>query len=347
LTDISDIVTKSRKQQVHDIHPQPHQTALPEKPSISRYDEIGNRLKAYRLGANLSADDIAARLGISRTALYRFERGELAKIETLERLADLLGVSVATLLGVGVEYIPSAISYFERMRQIEETSDHIIVLSGPVSSRFASDEFVETLEQVLTESVTDDVSDRKRVLGDIPKVMKIVRERRELYRRRRPAIVKIISAKEVERFLRQGLMGGDDLPDRVVQQRRELVRREVRQLVQMLESPPVGIQIGILRDTMPHVGFQLFRQPDRKVLALSPFRLGGEPNIRVGVAMLTSAPDALAFHETSVDEMWGRALKGQVAADLVRRLLEDEKNATGARGKWRTHIADRKGTRHG
>ena len=56
-----------------------------------RYDEIGNRLKAYRLGSGLSAEEIATQLGISRTALYRFEKGELAKIETIERLAELLG----------------------------------------------------------------------------------------------------------------------------------------------------------------------------------------------------------------------------------------------------------------
>ena len=53
-----------------------------------RYDEIGDRLKAYRLGSGLSADEIASQLGISRTALYRFEKGELAKIETIERLAE-------------------------------------------------------------------------------------------------------------------------------------------------------------------------------------------------------------------------------------------------------------------
>ena len=82
-----------------------------------RFDDIGNRLKAFRLGSGLSADEIASRLGISRTALYRFEKGELAKIETLEKLADLLSVSVPTLLGVGVEYVPSAVSYFERMRR--------------------------------------------------------------------------------------------------------------------------------------------------------------------------------------------------------------------------------------
>jgi hypothetical protein len=37
--------------------------------------------------------------------------------------------------------------------------------------------------------------------------------------------------------------------------------------------------------------------------------------------MITSAPDALAFHEASIEEMWGRALKGQAAAGLVRHLL--------------------------
>jgi len=95
-----------------------------------RFDDIGNRLKAFRLGSGLSADEIANRLGISRTALYRFEKGELAKIETLEKLAELLGVSVPTLLGVGVEYVASAVAYFERMRQIEETSEHIIVLAA-------------------------------------------------------------------------------------------------------------------------------------------------------------------------------------------------------------------------
>src|SRR5205085_11807475 len=120
-----------------------------------RFDDIGNRLKAFRLGSGLGADELANRPGISRTALYRFEKGELAKIETLEKLAELLGVSVPTLLGVGIEYIASAVAYFERMRQIEETSEHIIVLAGPISYLLASDAFDRTLEGVLRESIPD------------------------------------------------------------------------------------------------------------------------------------------------------------------------------------------------
>src|SRR2546429_169007 len=130
-----------------------------------RFDDIGNRLKAFRLGSGLSADEIANRLGISRTALYRFEKGELAKIETLEKLAELLDVSVPTLLGVGVEYIASAVAYFERMRQIEETSEHIIVLAGPISYLLASDAFDRTLEEMLRESVPEGYEGRKRAVA--------------------------------------------------------------------------------------------------------------------------------------------------------------------------------------
>ena len=127
-------------------------------PSASTTSATG--LKAFRLGSGLSAEEIAQKLGISRTALYRFEKGEVAKIETLEKLAELLAVSVPTLLGVGVEYIASAVSYFERMRQIEETAEHIIVLAGPISYVLASDAFDRALGDVLRESVPDGIADR-------------------------------------------------------------------------------------------------------------------------------------------------------------------------------------------
>src|SRR5581483_3738177 len=144
-----------------------------------RFDDIGNRLKAFRLGSGLSAEEIAAKLGISRTALYRFEKGELAKIETLEKLAELLQVSVPTLLGVGVEYISSAISYFERMRQIEETAEHVIVLAGPISYVLASDAFDRALGDVLRESVPETVAKNDKTLAQIDELMAVLRSRKE------------------------------------------------------------------------------------------------------------------------------------------------------------------------
>src|SRR5438552_312860 len=160
-------------------------TAFLNRASMAiRFDDIGNRLKAFRLGSGLSADEIANRLGISRTALYRFEKGELAKIETLERLAELLGVSVPTLLGVGVEYIASAVSYFERMRQIEETAEHVIVLAGPISYVLASDGFDHALGDVLRESIPDKLPSHKRALDAVDEITAVLRQRKESYRRR-------------------------------------------------------------------------------------------------------------------------------------------------------------------
>jgi transcriptional regulator with XRE-family HTH domain len=285
-----------------------------------RFDDIGNRLKAFRLASGLSADEIANRLGISRTALYRFEKGELAKIETLEKLAELLGVSVPTLLGVGVEYIASAVAYFERMRQIEETSEHIIVLAGPISYLLASDAFDQTLDEMLRESIPEKMDGRKRALAQVDEIMSVLRQRKESYRRRQPGIVNLIAASEMERFVRNGLVGRVDLPDKVLAERRALARAEAEHFTTLMADEPIGVQIGIVPDTLPHTSFQIFRQPDRHVLALSPFRLGEQPNVRVGVAMITSAPEALALHDKMAKELWQRALKGPAAVRFMREL---------------------------
>jgi len=287
---------------------------------MMRFDDIGNRLKAFRLGSGLSAEEIAQKLGISRTALYRFEKGEVAKIETLENLAELLQVSVPTLLGVGVEYIASAVSYFERMRQIEETAEHIVVLAGPISYVLASDAFDSALGDVLRESVPDGIG--ARALAQIDELMVVLRQRKECNRRRQPAIVNLISASEMERFLRNGLVGRLDLPEKLRRERRALAHAEAEHFTALMENEPIGVQIGIVLDTLPHTSFQIFRQPDRQILALSPFRLGEEPNIRVGVAMITSAPEALALHEKMARDLWASALKGPAAVRFMRAMME-------------------------
>ena len=286
-----------------------------------RFDDIGNRLKAFRLGSGLSAEEVAKRIGISRTALYRFEKGEVVKIDTLEKLAELLQVSLPTLLGVGVEYIASAVTYFERMRQIEETAEHIIVLAGPLSYLLASDAFNAVLGQLLKESIPENVDDRARADAEVDEIMAVLTQRKETYRRRQPAVVNLIAASEISRFLINGMVGRLDLPDKLRRERRALARAEVGHFARIVEDEPIGVQIGIVPETLPHTGFQIFRQPDRQLLSLSPFRLGEEPNVRVGVAMITSAPEALTLHHRAAEGMWQRALKGGAAADYLRNLI--------------------------
>ena len=286
-----------------------------------RFDDIGNRLRAFRLGSGLSADEIAKRIGISRTALYRFEKGELAKIDTLEKLAELLEVSIPTLLGVGMEYIASAVSYFERIRQIEETSEHIVVLAGPISYLLASDSFDETLAEILRENIPGDLPDRHAAMDQAGEIMNVLRARKATFRERQPGVVNLLSATEMDGFLRNGLVGRLDLSDAERERRRRLAKGEAGHLAGLMEAEPIGVQIGIVPDTLPHTGFQIFRQPDRKVLTVSPFRLGAQPNVRVGVAMITSAPEALSLHEKTVEDMWRRALKGAAAGEYMRGLI--------------------------
>ena len=65
-----------------------------------RFTEIGQQLRQYRLESGLRAEEIAARLGVSRAALYRYEKGEVIKLDTIKRLAELLKISPLSLLGI-------------------------------------------------------------------------------------------------------------------------------------------------------------------------------------------------------------------------------------------------------
>jgi len=287
-----------------------------------RFDDIGDRLKAFRLATGLSAEEIARRLGISRTALYRFEKGDVAKIETLEKLSVLLEVSVPTLLGVGVEYISSAVTFFERLRQIEESAEHIIVLAGPVSFLLSSESFGDMLEEVLAESIAENATEQSSGLDIVGELIPILRQRKATWKLRKPGILNLISGAEIDRFLRNGLVGSLDLPDNVTAQRRVRARAEADHLIQLMEEEPIGVQIGIVPGSLPHNSFQIFKQADRKILSLSPFRLGEQPNIQGGIAMITSAPEAVELHERTVENMWRRAHKGKNAAKFMRELMK-------------------------
>src|ERR1700710_41960 len=117
-----------------------------------RFTEIGQQLRAYRLESGLRAEEIAARLGVYRAALYRYEKGEVIKLDTIKRLAELLKISPLSLLGIGVEYYNRPIGYFERVRQIEETADQILPLFGPLVYLTPSDTYDAILAEALDEA---------------------------------------------------------------------------------------------------------------------------------------------------------------------------------------------------
>lgn len=58
-------------------------------------DRIGARVKALRLMAGLSQDELAGRAGLQRTHVSRIEAGKYAvTLETIQAIAEALGMTV-------------------------------------------------------------------------------------------------------------------------------------------------------------------------------------------------------------------------------------------------------------
>lgn len=288
---------------------------------IPEYRSIGQKLRAFRLRSGMSADEVAEKIGTSRAAVYRFEKGHVVKIETLISLADLLGVSQPTLLGVDVEYISSAVTYFEKLRQLEMAADQITVVAGPISLLLASQEFYGSLRGLLCDSIPNISEDKERVLADVDRILEILEERRRNYDDRRPGIVNLISLLEIDRLLTTGFMGRPLVSSSDIMSRREWARFEVEHIARLMEIEPIGVQVGIVTGALPHAGFQIFRSGDRKTLAISPFRLGEQPTAALGVAMVIRSQEAVTLHEDVVTKTWQMALKGKDAASYLRSVL--------------------------
>jgi hypothetical protein len=153
-------------------------------------------------------------------------------------------------------------------------------------------------------------------------VIAILGERKKARALRRLSVVNFVTIPEIERWLKLGVVGRFDLPDSEVAIRRQAAQAEVENLVSLVEGEPMGIQIALLEDTLPNITFQLFRSKDQTRLGLSPFRLGGElPNIRLGLAMVTSDRPAVELYEQLAENLWQRARKGRDAVKLLRAVI--------------------------
>jgi len=281
--------------------------------------QIGQRMKAYRLGTGLTPEELARKAGVSRAAIYRYESGQPARIDTLFKIADLLEVSLPTLLGSGVEYIASAISFFERMRQLEEEVDQITVLFGPVSYLLTTELYDRYLPEVLGESVPTNVKDYEQALKEVDTLISILHARKKAYQARQPNIISLTSTAELTQFLRLGLVGAHNPSGVDIEKRREIARIEVQNIVDLLRNQPIGVQLGVVVDSMPGASHQIFKQASQKSVAVSPYRLGAFANIRLGVATISSAPDATKLYQSVTNQLWSRALKSDQAADFIEQ----------------------------
>jgi transcriptional regulator with XRE-family HTH domain len=288
---------------------------------VMRFTEIGQQLRAYRLESGLRAEEIAARLGVSRAALYRYEKGEVIKLDTVNRLAELLKISPLSLLGIGVEYYNRPIGFFERIRQVEETADQILQVSFPLAYLTSSDELDAIEADLFFEAASEAGADRAAARSNAEQVLGILAERKRMFRMRRPTIIAMLSAGAVVRFLQQGVGQGMARSESLRQRARAVARAEIEHIANLLEAEPMGLQFGLLAGGEPSGQFQILRSRDRAMLAINPFRSDTIPHLQSGVAMMTGADEAVTAHQRVAEAMWREAIKGPAAAQEVRTLL--------------------------
>ena len=286
-----------------------------------RFTEIGQQLRAYRLESGLRAEEIAARLGVSRAALYRYEKGEVIKLDTIKRLAELLKISPLSLLGIGVEYYHRPVGYFERIRQIEETTDQILQVDGPLAYLVTSDSYDSALAAALGELADQAGTERAQMRAGADQVLGILVARKRLYTLRKPTIIAMISAARLIRFLETGIAGMATLSERTRRQCRQVAAAEVLNIAALMEAEPMGLQFGLLSGTEPTSSFKILRARDRATLAVNPFPSDTMPGTPTGVAMITAADEAIAAHQRVAEGLWKDAAKGGAAAARLREIV--------------------------
>lgn len=281
--------------------------------------DVGRRLRRHRESAGLAADKVSREIGVSRALLYRYEAGDIVKVAVLERLAQLYGTSTMALLGLGSEYITSGMSFFDRVQAIEQDADHMTVVFGPLAYLLTTDTYDAALAQALAEATEPG----EALNGlELQSLMRTLKKRKAAFRHRKPSLVNIVPVAQVQYYLANGLATTADLPYAERSARRRAAAKEMEHLVELISSPPMGVQIGLTRRPLPTAGFQILRLNEKKLLVMSPFRVGEQPNLRYGVAMISEDEEALRLHETLATRLWDSALTGSKAIDELQKLIK-------------------------
>jgi transcriptional regulator with XRE-family HTH domain len=85
----------------------------------------GQRIKAQRKQKQMSADEVASKLGVSRSTIFRYENGHIEKVpaNVLERLAEILDTTPTYLMGWDDESLPIKNPEDKNAAMVKESSD--------------------------------------------------------------------------------------------------------------------------------------------------------------------------------------------------------------------------------
>ncbi|UFN50937.1 helix-turn-helix domain-containing protein [Roseomonas sp. OT10] len=287
-----------------------------------RFADIGQQLRAYRLESGLRAEEIAARLGVSRAALYRYEKGEVIKLDTIRRLAELLKISPLSLLGIGVEYFSRPLALHERLRQVEEQTDQILQVGGALCVQVSTMALETALAGAFSESA-DASTERLAARAAAEQSLGQLAARKRLYQQRRPSIIAMLGEGALRRLLADGVAAGLPISEATRLACRQAARAEAENIAELMQSEPMGLQLGLLPAADPAGPFIVLRDRERAHLCANPFAPDVPPLTAIGVGMITSADEAVSIHQRVAETVWRDALKGATAAARVRMLIQE------------------------
>lgn len=279
--------------------------------------EIGQQLRAFRLESGMKADEIAERLGISRAALYRYEKGEVIKLDTIQRLAELLNISPLALLGVGIEYYSCPDSFFKKITQIEGEIEQILQVSDPICYQVTSPAYDAVLMETRayhTQKGRQDVN--------TPSVILAQSKRRTLYSQRKPFITSMLHESRIADFLTYGVGAGFPMPEALRHKARQVAVQEIRNIITLIDSVPMGLQFSVIPKNITLTSCIFMRHCDQVSVAINPFRSDSFADNTAEVAMITSSPEAVAMHQTMLETLWQTSLKGADAIKHLKMLVE-------------------------
>ncbi|MFT8307122.1 helix-turn-helix domain-containing protein [Acetobacter malorum] len=279
--------------------------------------EIGQQLRAFRLESGMRADEIAARLGVSRAALYRYEKGEVIKLDTVQRLAELLNISPLTLLGVGIEYYSCPNHFFQKITQIEGDIEQILQVSDPVCYQVTSPAY----DAILLEAHACQQEKEGSAVIDAPPIL-AQSKRRALYSQRKPSIISMLPENHIIDFLTHGVGASFPMSAALRHKARQVAVQEIRNIITLIDSVPMGLQFSVVPKNISTTSCIFMRRSELMAVAINPFRSDCSAARTSGIAMITSSPEAVATHKQMLETLWQTSLKGQDAIDRLKTLVE-------------------------
>ena len=83
---------------------------------------VGERIKQRRKSMKMSADQLAERVGVSRSTIFRYEKGDIEKLPTnkLTDIAEILQTTPAYLMGWDTDDEKKLISMYNQLSEIRQ-----------------------------------------------------------------------------------------------------------------------------------------------------------------------------------------------------------------------------------